>query len=131
MSYSVEITKTFQKVGGAAVTRTKTYTADGFTELELSIPDSTTDQQVVVAIDVSAIVAIIIDSDQAITIETNDGTTPADTITPAAGVPLIWTNDDEHANPFGSGTDVTSLYITNSSGSTATIKISVLQDVTP
>lgn len=131
MSYSIDITKTFQRAGVPAVTRSKTYTADSITELELAIPDSTTDQEVVLAIDVSAIVAIIIDSDQAVTIETNSGSAADDTLTPAANVPLLWTNDDEHANPFTSGTDVASLFITNASGATANIKISVLQDSTP
>ena len=69
-------------------------------------------------------------SDQDVLIQTNDGTTPDDAISLKAGIPLIWENvTGYYSNPLT--VDVTDLYITNDSGSSATVTVRVLQDVTP
>ena len=100
-----------------------TATGDGNFDLELTIDTGTTDQEVVLAIDYSQLKLLFIHSDQAITIETNaDDATGGQAISSAADVPYCWW--------YGSGitcpiTDdvVTNIFITNASGSTATIKI--------
>jgi hypothetical protein len=105
-------------------------TADGELTAEIAVPDSSTDLQATVAIDVSAMKSLFLLSDQDVTIETNSGSAADDTITLKAGIPLIWENvSGYYTNPLG--TDVTDLYITNDSGSSATVTLRVLQDVTP
>ena len=94
-----------------------------------SITDSSNDLELTGTLDVSAMVALLMYSDQDVTIETNDGTTPADTITLTAGQPLIWHSSSGFTNPLG--TDVTSFFVTNASGSAANLVIKGLQDPTP
>ncbi len=114
---------------GVALAYEVDLTADGETSLDLTVADGVTDQLTTIAIDFSELEGLFIYSDYAITVETNDGTTPDDTIAIAAGVPMVWYTGCDHANPLTA--DVTAFYITNASGSTANIKIRVLQDSTP
>lgn len=115
--------------GGTALAYEVDVTADSETNLDLTVADSVSDQLVTMAIDFSEMVGLFIYSDFAVTVETNDGTTPDDTIAVVAEVPVVWYTDCDHINPLTA--DVTALYITNASGSTANIKIRVLQDSTP
>jgi len=115
---------------GTVRTTTKSYTGtlsvtvDGET-----VADSQTDQLLVMSLDVSAVKSFWMVSDQALTVETNDGTTPADTIVLVANVPYVWCTDSY--DTFLLGTDVTALYLTNASGSTATLKIEAVVDPSP
>ena len=65
----------------------------------------------------------MINSDQAISIKTNSTSAPQDTFSLVATQVKIWTlaTDLIAACPFAG--DVTAIYITNSSGATANIKI--------
>lgn len=117
---------------GGQVTASKSYTATGHALVQdESIANGQTAFQINIAIDVSALVSLWIHSDQAVTIKTNSSSTPDDTLTPAAGIPIQWTNDSEYANPFASAVDVTTIFVANSSGATATLNIRALQDATP
>lgn len=116
-------------LGGSGLTGSKIYTADGSQSHSVAIPDSTTDDLMNIAIDFSQLVGVFLLSDQDITIETNNGTTPDDTISLKANVPLIWNADAYFSNPFT--VDVTAFYLSNSSGSAATLQVEVLEDVTP
>lgn len=75
-----------------------------------------TDALMAMTIDVSQMISMYLIASAAMTIETNDGSSPGTTISLAAGVPLVWQKDTYHANPFGS-TDVTAFYITNAASS--------------
>jgi hypothetical protein len=97
---------------------------------EVDVPDSTTDKQVALAIDVSEVDFLIFVSDQDITLETNSGGSPVDTINMKAHKPYIFLGDDDY-NAFLLTTDVTDLYLSNSSGSAAVFKWFIVQDVTP
>jgi hypothetical protein len=68
-------------------------------------------------------------SDKAITLETNSGGSPVDTIALAANVPYDWRVGN--ADAFRLGTDVTGLFVTNASGDEARLQIEVLFDNTP
>jgi len=106
------------------------YSATGEAAIEgETIADSATDYQINIAIDVTAVVSFFMLSDQDITVETNNGGAPDDTISLSADIPYIWTTDSYDS--FQLGTDVTALFITNASGSTATLNVRVIQDATP
>lgn len=123
------VTKTVDAPGGQA-TAAMTYTATGSVEItDEAIAGTVTDFQINVAIDFSALKSLWIHCDQAITIETNSGSAPDDTLTPAAGVPIEWQHDSEHACPLSA--DVTALFVTNASGVAATFNLRALQDATP
>jgi|GEM_PF-1794018 len=93
-----------------------------------TVADSQTDQEVEFALDVSKCKSFFLVSTQDVTFETNDGSSPDDTISLRANEPYVW-----HTNSYDSfllGTDVTSVFITNASGSTATIYCVALYDGT-
>jgi len=96
-----------------------------------TIPDSSTDLEVTWEADSSAMVSFFMVSDQDILVETNNGTTPDDSFSLLAGVPTYWSASNVGVgNPIT--TDVTTnIFVTNSSGSDATLIIKMLQDPTP
>ncbi len=116
--------------GGVILSQTVEISGTGEVNVDEAIPDASTDFEITFLIDQSAMVSLYIESDQNITIETNSGGAPTDTITLVANEPIIWTTNSVHANPITA--DVTAnIFITQSSGSTANLKIRTLQDVTP
>ena len=117
---------------GEDLSYSKTSTeADGaVTSVDAAIGDGQTDTAVVFALDFSQCTAFYLVSDQDVTFETNNATTPDDTIALLANVPYIWTEDSY--DTFLIGTDITTnVFVTNASGSTANIKIRALVDSTP
>jgi hypothetical protein len=110
-------------------TSTKTYSCSASLEIDESVANGATDFAIAAAIDVSAVKAFYLLSDQAVTIETNSGSAADDTLTLVANRPYEWDTDSEDA--FLLGTDVTSLFVTNASGSTANITLRCGSDATP
>ena len=104
------------------------YTGQSYTEIDEDIAVGT-DVQVTIAIDVSAVKAFYIVSDRAITLETNSGGSPVNTIALLAGIPYFW--HTSMYDTFKLTTDVTAMFFTNASGATAAVKVRVLQDPTP
>jgi hypothetical protein len=115
--------------GGRQVKTTRSYSADGGTSRSWSVPDESTDLQCNIAIDVDKVKSFVIVSDQDVTIVTNDGTTPDDTLTLEAGIEYRW--DEDSLDDFKLTADVTAMYITNASGAAATVDVDVIQDTTP
>lgn len=115
--------------GGATVTSNVTLTAEAGQVLDVSIPGSTTDLRVNVAIDVSQLSHIFLLADGALTIQTNSGGSPDDTITLAANKPLVWYTGCGLACPVT--VDVTDFYLTNAGGSTVALQVRIQSDATP
>ena len=114
------------------VTLSQSVTSSGSSEINIdeAIADSSTDLEITLTLDQSEMVSIYIESDQNITIETNSGSAPTDTLTLVANEPIIWTTNSVHSNPITA--DITAnIFVTNASGSTANLKIRALQDATP
>lgn len=99
------------------------------TSLAETIGIAASDFQIAFSLDVSAVKSFYMIADRALTIETNDGGSPANTITLAANVPYIWYTGVTPA--FVLTVDVTSLFVTNASGVAATLQIEALYDPTP
>lgn len=116
-------------VSGRTISITNTYTGSQSLSINEEIADGATNAQVNAAIDVSATKSFLIVSDQDVTVETNSGSTPDDTIDLVANQPYTW-NPDAY-DDFLLGTDVTAFFITNASGETATVQIEALIDATP
>lgn len=117
--------------GSRSIISTKDYSAGLATQLDENIADGETDKLVVIAIDVSELKNLYLKSDQDITIETNDGTTPDDTINLKANVPYPFNADLGAYFTNLLTTDVTAFYVTNASGATARLQGEVLTDPTP
>ncbi len=109
----------------------KTYTGDEQVSQSFTVADSVTDQQRTLNIDVSEMQMVHIVSDQDILMEWNDATGTQGSVSLKAGVEFkeLLAADQYHVALMT--VDVTDLYFTNTSGSTATIKIIVIQNNTP
>ena len=85
--------------------------------------------EVAFTLDYSACKFFSIVSDVAMTIETNNGTTPDDTLVLVADEPYIWA--EGMLGTFLIGTDITSLFVTTGSVGVGTLTIEALEDPTP
>lgn len=117
------------QAGNESISKQITITADGEANLEVAVADESADLAINVAIDYSALKLLYIVSDQDLTVETNDGSSPDDTLTLLAGIPIVWFEGCGFTNPLSA--DVTALYATNASGADATLTVKTLQDATP
>lgn len=116
--------------GGLSLSASNSYEGTGEANIVAeSVPDSTTDQEITISIDVSAIQSIYIKSSTALTLETNNAGAPVDTIVLVADVPYIWYTGSYFTNLLT--TDVTALFLTNASGSAATFELRCVYDSTP
>lgn len=128
----MSITHTITKkvvVGSNTYQSVITRTAGAGVEISESIPDSSTDLEVACALDISQLKSIWIKATGgALTIETNDGTTPTDTLSLVDGEAIAWEEGDE-SSLFLSG-DVTALFVTNASGASVLLELIALLDPT-
>lgn len=125
-----DITLNWTVVSGEDTLRySKTYTGSAAAHFSEDIPDLATNTQVNIAIDVSAVKAFMLVSDQDVTIKTNSTSAPDTTFTLVADHPYTWDTDSEDA--FLLSVDVTKMYITNASGATAAVKCRCVYDSTP
>ena len=130
MSVSAAVTKRIV-ASGRTLQQSTTYSSDAGLTRSVSVADSATDFQVSFDVAVAQIKAIYINSSQAILMETLANGAGVNA-TLVANVPYQWTVDDGTyglVNIFVS--DLTDLFFTNTSGSTATIDIEVIFDSTP
>ena len=112
---------------------TLTYTNGSLIAIDVEVDPATSDEVVDAEIDVSALKALYLESDQDVTIETNQagGSSGAadDTLALSADVPRIWSITDGLALcPLT--TDVDTLYVTNDGATAANVKIRGIQDPT-
>jgi len=96
-----------------------------------SVATAETDKQLAIGgVDVSQCVGVYIKSTAAVTLETNaTDATGGNTLTLTADVPYVWYTGKADSNKFTA--DITTIYCTNASGSTATISMVFIQDGTP
>lgn len=112
---------------GKRISATETFsTTDNVQKLSVEVANGQTDYEILIGIDISKLKLFMLKTDVAATIETNSGSTPDDTFTLAAGGLVFYKDGDTLANTFTA--DVSALYVTNSSGSTATIEVFVATD---
>lgn len=116
-------------VGAGQVGGSVEKTAGARVSMDVDVVTATTDGLHVLTIDVSQVKSFFILSDKAVTIETNSGSSPGNTLTLTAGIAYEWYEGSAAA--FALTTDVTALYITNSSGATARIQLEFIYDPTP
>jgi hypothetical protein len=115
---------------GIIANATTVFTGDGEVAYDGVIAASV-EAQVAVAFDHTKIKSLVFFSDQLLSVAVNapSGGSPATTFAVPAGVLRLWAPEDLTNDPFT--VNVTSLYITNSGATDATIRLRVLLDVTP
>ena len=113
-------------IQGRSESKTLEVTAEVQQSGSIAIVDAATDLVYEVAFLHTKLKSIYIETDQDLTLETNDGTRPQETIPLKAALPYQWVLGEERALPFSGA--ITAFYFTNASGSTANVKIEVLYD---
>lgn len=101
--------------------------------LDELIPGGSTDLSVAFALVLAKLAALYIVADRAMAIETNSGSSPANTITLAANVPFVW-NSNMPAIRDTAGvaisTNITALFVTLAAGADSILHLRALVDPT-
>ena len=130
MPYSGTITIDWGS-GGTTKSTQIIKSSTGRVQCEESVADDQADFEITLpTIDVSACVAVFILSTQDVTLETNSGAAPDNTLTLKANEPYLWWT----AAPFDNKLDTditTNVFITNASGAAATVTMEFILDTTP
>ena len=126
MTFSVN-TRESASANAINIDSNRSFTGDSQLTIQQDVPASTTDQEILAAIDISLAKMVMIMSSQDVTIKTNNSATPADTLAMTANVPRVWRSGDYNAIFLTA--DVTKFYITNATASTATVQILALIDL--
>jgi hypothetical protein len=121
-------------LAGTTKSFTLTGSSEGLKVIDVTIPATTTDKQVEAAFTYADIKAFFCQANGALTIETNNATTPTDTLTIAgtAAKPsgMAYVSDGTSSfgeNPFTA--DVTTLYVTNAGAEEVDFYMVVLNDI--
>jgi hypothetical protein len=122
------ITTTWQR-SGESIPVTVTIEDGGEVNITEPLAAPVTNYLINIAVDVSELSSLLIYSDVACTIKTNSSGSPDNTITVAAGKPVVWYTGCGLACPLT--VDVTKIYVTVGGSTAGTLKIRALQDATP
>ncbi len=115
---------------GESISQTVTIENEAENNRDVTVAQNVTDQLVNLNIDVSELKLLYLHCDKAIQIQTNDGSSPDNTLTLAANKPLVWYTGCGLTNPLT--VDVTKFYLTTGAvGTDATLKIRTVQDSSP
>ena len=129
MSFTHKITQAWSN-GGRAISGEKEYEANAQgASIDEVITADAEDELVVFTLDVSQVKAFFALAQGDMTLETNNGGAPTDTINLVGGVPYVWTEDSDDA--FLLGSDVTALYMTELSSADNRLQIESVYDPTP
>ena len=96
-------------------------TGDTMIWADWDIAGEAADEEHEISIDVSALKSLFILASADMTIDTNNGGAPDDTLVLKANQPVDWMENDEHVKLLT--TDVTAMFVTQAGTSAATLKI--------
>ena len=113
--------KTFRvSAAGAAIEKVKSVSPNVEVVIVDTVAASQTDHPISVFVESATLVSFHIWADQACTVETNNGTTPQETLTLDGIDAVSWVTGEGTAPIAG---DVTALYVTTGTAATTTIKL--------
>jgi hypothetical protein len=115
--------------GSVRPTLAATIEGDGENVRELTIPASTTNQQIIIAFTIAAMKSIFVKASGACTLKTNSSGSPDNTFSLDSDSGVMWHNQMSAANPITA--NVTTMYVTTPSGDPVDLEIYVLVDSTP
>ena len=127
MSFSATVGVTFASSEGT-ISTAKRVEADTKLVQALAVPDESTNLEVPVGITVANVKAVILSSDQDVTLKFNSSSVPDPEIALKAGVPYVW--HEEMYDSLLLDSDITSVFITNASGAVANVLIRALIEAT-
>lgn len=127
MSFTATITETIS-IGGLQVTSTNSYTDSAETKIDEAVPTAST-VEIALVQDVTETALVYIVSDQDVEIDFNVDQAGVPAISAFAGVPYVWHTKSYFTDLLTA--DITKVFITNTSGTTANVQIRFLYDATP
>jgi hypothetical protein len=122
--FNHQITSTYATDEGNAISAVSKYTGTAEVGFDGTVAATTDLVEVDIAWIRANVHALLLYSNQALTIKTNNSGTPIDTIVLTAGQAIIWGSDHVEANPVAH--DVTKIFLSNDTANIATVKIRVL-----
>jgi len=114
---------------GESLSGVQTYTGTGTFSIDENVATAETDYEIAMVLDVSETEMIYIHSDKDVTFEVNDNVGGGGSLALTADKPYLWTSDSYYTDLLA--VDITSIFITNTSGSTARIRVECVYDATP
>jgi hypothetical protein len=114
---------------GETLSKSVNVSVEGEQNVDVTVPGSTNDVEVVLDLDVSALKSVFVQASETVTLETNSAGSPAETITITKDKPLVWYEGCGWANPFA--TDVTAVFLSRGSAGNATVNLRFGYDATP
>lgn len=114
--------------GAVRINTSASVTPSASTNLEETIADAASDLLVALTIESTSLTSFIMTADQDLTVKTNSSGAPQETFALKANKPVVWLTGMANTPIAG---DVTALYVSNSSGSSATLKVLAGWDATP
>ena len=119
MTTTIRLTQNIQVGNNPALARPQTFDCASYVVIDgETVADAVANQQHPFGVDITAMKIFFMTSDYALSVYTNDASTgsPQESFTLTADKPVIWRTGD---TAIFAG-DLTDLYLTNASGSTAT-----------
>ena len=107
--------------GLVRINATVTKTVSGNVSIEETVANSTTNGLIACSFPATGLKMFAIASDRDVTVKTNSSGSPQETWNLKANQPHVWFENDPGSAPVAGA--VTALYVTNSSGADATIKL--------
>jgi hypothetical protein len=128
MAESITVTERIV-VGGTSIGPSLAIPEGLLVGCDVTISASAADEQIIIPIDISQVKLLFILSELDLTLETNNGTTPDDTIAIKAGVPYLWREDKVDSLILTA--DVDAIFVTNGVAATSRLQIYAILDNTP
>jgi hypothetical protein len=129
MSNTIQISYSTLVNGVPVSSSVQTASGSSLLQITETIANAGTNIAVACSIDEDALAGFFLSSNYDVTVKTNSSGSPQETIALKAGVPVVWTSGSVGSKPISD--DVTALYITNASGSSATVTLIAITDATP
>jgi len=132
MAQTATLTETWT-LGTTTVSQTNNFTDEAAVQLDVPVNDGQTDQESSYTLDISELKLLYMVSDVAMTLETNLANGTVDVFALAANIPVVWNISRFTATlvPIPFSVDITTLFLTNASGTNGTFKLRELHDTTP
>lgn len=118
MPFTISLVQSISE-GSTTISANQTFAPETVTKFAETVNDGASDLEFAVSVDITELLVFYMKATQAMTVKTNSSGAPDETFVLAANSPVVWRAGDTAI--FGG--DVTSLFVTNSSGSNGVLNI--------
>ncbi len=131
MGFTHTLGQTYRTAAGTISSTTDSYNGEAEVNLEATIAGNANNAEYDIAFDPAVVKSMVLFSNRAVTIRTNNSAAPIDTIVLAANKAVIWNTDKTEVIPFNNATPIDKFFITGDGNNNAALKAYFLCDPTP